>query len=128
MTDYSPNAANGAARDNSLTGDPAIADITARPSVGAAAGAKEKALSDTLSSALREAKAMFDVKAQALTEQAKDAFATLKSEAGKRSAQGVEVVRERPYAALGAAALAGFLIGHLMSAHRAQVIYLKDHR
>jgi ElaB/YqjD/DUF883 family membrane-anchored ribosome-binding protein len=128
MTDYSPSAANGAARDHSLAGDPPIADITARPSVKDAAGATEKALSDTLSSALREARAMFDVKAQALTEQAKDAFATLKSAAEKRGAQGVEVVRARPYAAVAAAALAGFLLGHLISAGRPQVIYLKDHR
>ena len=128
MTDLSPGAANGAARDRSLQGDPPIADITARPPVGAAGGTAERPLSDTLSSALREAKAMFDVKAQALTEQAKETFATLKSEAEKRRAQGVEVVRERPYAALGAAALAGFLLGHLMSAGRPQVVYLKDHR
>jgi ElaB/YqjD/DUF883 family membrane-anchored ribosome-binding protein len=125
MTDLSPGAANGAARDTSLMGDPPIAD---RPSMKDAASTAERALSDTLSSALREAKAMFDVKAQTLTGQAKETFATLKSEASKRSAQGVEVVRERPYAALGAAALAGFLLGHLMSAGRPQVVYLKDHR
>lgn len=128
MTDLSPGAANGAARDRSLTGEPPIADITARPPTNDAAGRTERALSDTLAGALREAKAMFDVKAQALTEQAKSTLATLKSEAGKRSAQGVEVVRERPYAALAAAALAGFVLGHLMSAGRPQVVYLKDHR
>ncbi len=71
---------------------------------------------------------MFDVKAQALTEHAKSTLAALKTEAEKRSGQGVEMVREKPYVAIGAAVLAGFLIGHLMSASRPQVVYLKDHR
>jgi ElaB/YqjD/DUF883 family membrane-anchored ribosome-binding protein len=128
MTDLSLGAANGVAHDHSLAGDPLVADITARSPVNDAAGATEKALSETLSAALREARAMFDVKAQALTEQARDAFATLKAEAEKRSAQGVEVVRARPYAAVGAAAVAGFLLGHLINTSRPQVVYLKDHR
>lgn len=126
MTDLSPSAPNGA--DRRPQGDPPIADITARPSVKDPTGAQEKALTDSLSGALKEARAMFETKAQALTEQAKETFATLKVEAAKRSAQGVEVVRDKPYAAMGAAVLAGFLVGHLISASRPQVVYLKDHR
>jgi ElaB/YqjD/DUF883 family membrane-anchored ribosome-binding protein len=127
MTDLSSSAANGASRDTSFTGDPPIADITARPSANDAGGA-ERVLSDSLAKAVKEAKAMFDIKAQALTEQARTTLATLRSEAEKRGAQGVELVREKPYAAIGAAVLAGFLVGHLMSASRPQVVYLKDHR
>jgi ElaB/YqjD/DUF883 family membrane-anchored ribosome-binding protein len=128
MTDLSPSAANGAARDTSYKGDPPIADITARPSTNDTKGLTERLLSDSLASAVKDAKAKFDVKAQALTEQARTTLATLRSEAEKRGAQGVEMVREKPYAAIGAAVLAGFLIGHLMSASRPQVVYLKDHR
>lgn len=127
MTDISPNATNGA-RDASYKGDPPIADITARPSANDTSGSAQAVLSESLASAIKEAKAMFDVKAQALTDQAKSTLATLKVEAEKRSGQGVEMVREKPYVAIGAAVLAGFLIGHLMSASRPQVVYLKDHR
>jgi len=128
MTDLSSSAPNGGAHDTSFKGDPPIADITARPSAKDAGGTAERVLSENIASAVKEAKAMFDLKAQALTKQAKTTLATLKTEAGKRSAQGVEVVREKPYAAIGVAVLAGFLIGHLMSASRPQVVYLKDHR
>lgn len=128
MTDLSSSPANGAARDTSFTGDPPIADITARPSANDAGGSTDRVLSESIASAVKEAKAMFDLKAQALTEQAKTTLATLKTEAEKRGAQGVEMVREKPYAAVGVAVLAGFLIGHLMSASRPQVVYLKDHR
>ena len=128
MTDLSSSPANGANRDSSFKADPPIADITARPSANDAGGRAERVLTDSIAKAVKEAKAMFDVKAQALTEQAKTTLATLKTEAGKRGAQGVEMVREKPYAAVGAAVLAGFLIGHLMSASRPQVVYLKDHR
>lgn len=128
MTDLSSTAANGAVRDTSFKGDPPIAGITARPSANDAGATADRALSDSIASAVKEAKAMFDVKAQALTEQASKTLATLKAEAEKRGAQGVEMVREKPYAAVGVAVLAGFLIGHLMSASRPQVIYLKDHR
>jgi ElaB/YqjD/DUF883 family membrane-anchored ribosome-binding protein len=127
MTDLSPPS-NGGARDTSFKGDPPIADITARPSANDAGGSTDRALSDTLAKAVKEAKAMFDVKAQALTEQASKTLATLRSEAEKRGAQGVEMVREKPYAAVGVAVLTGFLVGHLMSASRPQVVYLKDHR
>ena len=128
MTDLSSTAANGALRSAGLSGDPPIADITARPSANDAGGATERVLSESVAKAVKEAKALFDIKAQALTEQAKTTLAALKSEAEKRSAQGVEMVREKPYVAMGAVALAGFLVGHLMSASRSQVIYLKDHR
>ena len=42
--------------------------------------------------------------------------------------QTVEMVREKPYAALGAAVGIGFLVGHLFSASRTHVIYLRDGR
>ena len=38
------------------------------------------------------------------------------------------LVHERPYAALTAAALAGFLIGHLISSSKANIVYLRDDR
>lgn len=126
MTDLSPSAANGV--DRSLKGDPPIADITARPAAPQPDTAHEKALSEALGAALKEAKVMFDARAKTLTEQARETLANLKTEAGKRRVQGGEIVRRRPYAALAAAAMAGFLAGRLMSASRIQVILLKDDR
>ncbi len=102
-----------------------IADTSARPHpINVEAG--ERPLTDATAAALREAKARFDVRAEAAMVRAKAALKTARAEAAKRSAQGVEVVRERPYAALGAALFVGFVLGHLISANRPQVIYLKD--
>lgn len=102
-----------------------IADTSARPHpVNVEAG--ERPLTDATAAALKEAKAKFDVKAEAAMVKAREALKTAKAEAAKRSAQGVEVVRERPYATLGAALFVGFVLGHLISANRPQVIYLKD--
>lgn len=126
MTDLSPSAANGV--DRSLKGDPPIADISARPAAAQPDTAHEKALSQALGAALKEAKVMFDARAKTLTEQARETLANLKIEAERRRVQGGEIVRHRPYAALAAAALGGFLVGRLMSAPRTQVVLLKDDR
>lgn len=125
MSDPS-SSANGA--DHGLRGDPPIADITARPAPGAAGAANDGALSAALGQALREARVMFDSRARVLTDQARDTFATVRAQAEKRRAQGVEMVRARPYAAVAAAALAGFLIGHLTSASRTHLVVLRDER
>jgi ElaB/YqjD/DUF883 family membrane-anchored ribosome-binding protein len=102
-----------------------IADTSARPHpVNLEAG--EHALADTAAAALKQAKAKFDVKADAAMTKARAALKTARAEAVKRSAQGVEVVRERPYAAMGAALFVGFVLGHLMSANRPQTIYIRD--
>ena len=52
----------------------------------------------------------------------------LKKEARIRAKEADVLVHERPYAALTAAALAGFLIGHLISSNKANVVYLRDDR
>lgn len=104
-----------------------IADTSARPHpVNLEAG--EHALAETATAAFKEAKAVFDTKAEAAMAKAREALKTARAEAAKRSAQGVEVVRERPYAALGAALAVGFVLGHLISSGRRQVIYLRDDR
>lgn len=126
MTDLSPSAANGV--DRNPTSDPPIADITARPAAVRSEPGHDTALSEALGAALKEARVMFDARARTLTEQAQDSFAKLRTEAERRRLQGIEMVRGRPYAAVAAAALAGFLIGHLTSGARTRVVVLKSDR
>ncbi|MCI3131732.1 hypothetical protein [Phenylobacterium aquaticum] len=77
---------------------------------------------------LKEARATLEDVTEELLAKAREGYDVMRDQAVRRGVQTVGAVRERPAVALAAAAGLGFLIGHLISAHRTQVIYLKDAR
>jgi ElaB/YqjD/DUF883 family membrane-anchored ribosome-binding protein len=77
---------------------------------------------------LKEARATLEDVTEELLAKAREGYDVVRDQALRRGVQTVGAVRERPAVALAAAAGLGFLIGHLISAHRTQVIYLKDAR
>ena len=60
------------------------------------------------------------------TSKAREIIRKSKDAAGQRSAQARTSIAERPYAAVGLIFLAGVVIGHALSSHRPQVVYLRD--
>ena len=96
----------------------------ARKSAVAASGA----LAEAATTFARDARTAIEDKAVKARAQADRQYGRLKVQAKQRAEQADVFVHERPYAAVAAAALAGFLIGHLMSASRANVVYLRDDR
>jgi ElaB/YqjD/DUF883 family membrane-anchored ribosome-binding protein len=112
-----------------------MGDELAAASNGGAFGATELKAKETAAELKSQVKTAADqaaVKAKAAAEQAavkaKALYGEAKAEAEKQAQQARALVVEKPYAAVGLALLAGFLLGHLMSAGRPQVIYLKDRR
>lgn len=89
---------------------------------------------ETAATAKATSKAYSELKSQVkdsterLVGETKRAFAEAKTVAAERLDQGRGLVEERPYQAVGLALLAGFLLGHLMSAGKPQVVYLRDGR
>jgi ElaB/YqjD/DUF883 family membrane-anchored ribosome-binding protein len=63
-----------------------------------------------------------------LVGESKRAFADAKVAAVERVGQGRTLIEDRPYQAVGLALLAGVVFGHLLTAGRPQVVYLKDRR
>lgn len=57
---------------------------------------------------------------------AKEVYGEARTFADTQLVRGRELVVEKPYAAIGAAMLAGLFIGLAMAAGRPQVVYLKD--
>ena len=94
----------------------------------AGAVAATGALADAAGAFARDARSTLRDKAGRARAEADRQYGRLKVEAQHRAEQADVFVHERPYAALAAAALAGFLIGHLMSASRSPVVYLRDDR
>ncbi|HEY9237065.1 MAG TPA: hypothetical protein VIP08_18715, partial [Phenylobacterium sp.] len=76
----------------------------------------------------RDARAVVGDKVGKARVQAERQYGRIKEQAKVRAEEADVFVHERPYIALGAAALAGFLIGHLMSSSRSNVVYLRDDR
>lgn len=106
-----------------------VADLTQAFEATAAREASQIAeLRTALSGLIHDAQAALEDKVSALLVRAKDGSKTLRTEATRRAAQAEVLVKERPYVALGAVALGGFLLGHLLSAGRPQVVYLRDNR
>lgn len=77
---------------------------------------------------LKEARATLEDATEELLAKARVSYEVMRTQAARRGEQAVSAVRERPTVALAAAVGLGFLIGHMISAHRTQVIYLKDAR
>lgn len=59
---------------------------------------------------------------------AQETYDDVRVKAKARFSEADTMMRERPYVALGLAAFAGFLLGHIISSGRPNVVYLKDAR
>lgn len=106
-----------------------VADLTQAFEATAATDASRlEAFRESLGKLAEEAMVSLEARARTLLAKTKDSTATLRAAAAERAAEAEELVKAKPYMAVGAAVLAGFLIGHLMSASRAQVVYLRDDR
>lgn len=66
--------------------------------------------------------------AEKVFNRAQETYADVREKARERFSEADTLMRERPYVALGVAAFAGFLLGHIISSGRPDVIYLKDAR
>lgn len=93
-----------------------------------AAAEAEPQVREAMTRFMREARVALEDLTEDLLTKARMGYGVIRSQARERGEQTVEMVREKPYAALGAAVGIGFLIGHLLSASRTHVIYLKDGR
>jgi ElaB/YqjD/DUF883 family membrane-anchored ribosome-binding protein len=91
---------------------------------GAMNGASRSALRDAALEARSQAGVLMDQAAA----KAKAVYRQMRDVAGQRAGEAREAIVARPWAAIGAIFLAGLMIGHALSAHRAQVVYLKDRR
>lgn len=112
-----------------------MSDEQTSVSNGSTYGSADITTSDTVSELKSQVKTAADqaaVKARAMADQAavkaKALYGEAKGAAEKQAEQARALVVEKPYAAVGLALLAGFILGRLMSAGGSQVIYLKDRR
>lgn len=96
----------------------------ARKSAVAASGA----LAEAASSFARDARSIMEEKAAKARTEAERQYGRLKVQAKQRATEADVFVHERPYVALGAAALAGFLIGQMISASRSSYVVLREDR
>lgn len=86
---------------------------------GAANGAKAQA---------EEASLHIAETAEKVFARAQETYGDVRRKAEEKFSDADALMRERPYVALGIAAFAGFLLGHIISSGRPDVIYLKDAR
>ena len=132
--------ANGSANDAGIADETAALDPLAR---GAANTAKAKgqmndaadaaakapaALNDAAHSLLNAARTLLEGKTEVVVAKGQEVYGKVKERAVERFGDTDVLVREKPYVALGVAAAAGFLLGHMISSGRSQVVYLRDAR
>ena len=96
----------------------------AQKSAVAASGA----LAEAATTLARDARTVMEDKVGKARREAEVQYGKLKVQAKQRAEEADVFVHEKPYMALAAAALAGFLIGHLISGSRSNVVYLRDDR
>jgi hypothetical protein len=77
---------------------------------------------------LGDAPAQIKARADELVARIQDAFASARLRAEIKRSEVDAFVETRPYAALAIAAVAGLVIGHMISSGRPKVVYLKDRR
>jgi len=106
----------------SEVGETRRAAKNARKSAVAASGA----LAEAATSFARDARSVVEEKAAKARTEAERQYGRLKVQAKQRAEEADVFVHERPYVALGAAALAGFLIGHLINASRSSYVVLRE--
>lgn len=75
-----------------------------------------------------EAKLALGERASVLQTKAHESYEVARQEARKRLGEAETFVHDRPYASLAIAAFAGFLIGHIISSAKTNVVYLRDDR
>ncbi len=93
-----------------------------------AAVAASGAIAEAATTLARDTRVLVEEKVGKAKATAEVQYDRLKKEARIRAKEADVLVHERPYAALTAAALAGFLIGHLISSHKTNIVYLRDDR
>lgn len=125
--------AREAVRQAAETFEDAASDVRAETKRAAkraqkSAIAASGALAEAATTFARDARTVIEEKAGKARAQADRQYGRLKVQAKQRADQADVFVHERPYVALAAAALAGFLIGHLLSTSRSNVVYLRDDR
>lgn len=128
-------AANGVA-DATAALDPVAASArsakaSAAASVSEAADAVAKApaaLNEAAHSLLNAARTLLEDKTEVVVAKGQEVYGKVKERAVERFGDTDVLVREKPYLALGIAAAAGFLLGHMISSGRSQVVYLRDAR
>lgn len=131
---YEPEAkARDAMRDAGETLQGAAADVRTETKRAAkraqkSAVAASGALAEAATTFARDARTVVEDKVGKARVEAERQYGRLKAQAKTRAGEADVFVHERPYIALGAAALAGFLIGHLISSGRSNVVYLRDDR
>ncbi|MBP7815928.1 MAG: hypothetical protein KA085_07370 [Phenylobacterium sp.] len=141
MADPTTSAfANGSANDAGIADETAALDPLAR---GAANTAKAKgqmndaadaaakapaALNDAAHSLLSAARTLLEGKTEVVVAKGQEVYGKVKERAVERFGDTDVLVREKPYVALGIAAVAGFVLGHMISSGRSQVVYLRDAR
>lgn len=141
MADPMTSPANGTAN-----GSANIADETAALDPMASGGAKNAkakaelndasdaaakapaALNDAAHSLLNAARTLLEGKTEVVVAKGQEVYGKVKERAVERFGDTDVLVREKPYVALGVAAAAGFLLGHMISSGRSQVVYLRDAR
>jgi ElaB/YqjD/DUF883 family membrane-anchored ribosome-binding protein len=111
--------------------DETTGDLKAQAKRGAkdakkAAVAASGAIAEAATTLARDTRVIVEEKVGKAKANAEVQYDRLKKEARIRAREADTLVHERPYAALTAAALAGFLIGHLISSNRTNVVYLRD--
>lgn len=125
--------AREAVREAAETFENAASDVRAETKRAAkraqkSAVAASGALAEAATTFARDARSVMEDKVGKARREAEAQYGKLKVQAKQRAEEADVFVHERPYVALAAAALAGFLIGHLMSASRSNVVYLRDDR
>ena len=140
MADPMTSSANGTAAnglaDATAALDPIAASArnakaSASASVSEAADAVGKApaaLNEAAHSLLSAARTLLEGKTEIVVAKGQQVYGKVKEQAVERFGDTDVLVREKPYVALGIAAAAGFLLGHLISSGRSQVVYLRDAR
>lgn len=93
-----------------------------------AAGKAPAALNDAAHSLLNAARTLLEGKTEVVVAKGQEVYGKVKERAVERFGDTDVLVREKPYVALGIAAVAGFLLGHMISSGRSQVVYLRDAR
>ena len=93
-----------------------------------ALGKTPTALNEAAHSLLSAARTLLEGKTEVVVAKSQEVYGKVKERAVERFGDTDVLVREKPYVALGVAAAAGFLLGHLISSGRSQVVYLRDAR
>ncbi len=102
----------------------------ARPRAKRAAALKTAAapLVEAATDLAHEAKVAIGERAGVVKAKAQEGYGVARQQARKRLGEAEAFVHEKPYASLAIAAFAGFLLGHIITSGKTNVVYLRDDR